>query len=127
MEGTYSIQRGGQIVGTAKISREGLYYQFDCQCQLDKKEVCKICISCGEEQTILGTPIPEGRMFKLRTKLPTKRFAGKEPSFTIISNNEEISEEFIEIKTNMPFPHLVDLKNAVYKERNGASGVVIRK
>ncbi|MBQ8769112.1 MAG: hypothetical protein IJZ15_05665 [Oscillospiraceae bacterium] len=127
MEGTYNIDCGGKKVGTAVISREGLYYRFDCNCQLERKEVCKICVVCGDKRIVLGTPIPEGQIFQLRTKLPVKRFSIGKPRFYIAGSKEEISEEFISVQPNAPFLHLKELKNAVFQVRDGESGIVIRK
>lgn len=127
MEGIYDISFDGQAVGTAKISREGLYYRFDCECRLKKKELFKICISCGDENFILGTPIPEGQQFQLHTKLPIKRFSGQAPCFFITGNKEENAEAFIPVHPDAPFLYLKELKNAVFCIQDGVSGIVIRK
>jgi len=127
MEGTYSILRSGQKVGTARVSREGLYYRFDCECTLDGKEVCKIGVSCGEDEILLGTPIPEGQIFRLRSKLPVKRFSGETPYFYILGNKKEKFEKFVPVDENKPFLYLKYLKNAVFQVRNGETGVMIRK
>ena len=125
MEGTYSIYSGEQCVGTVAVSREGLYYRFDCRCRLEKRELCKICVNCGEDQILLGTPIPDGQQFRLCRKLPVKCFAGETPRFTVTGNGK--SEIFIEVRENEPFLHLKDLKKAVFRVRNGIAGIVIRK
>lgn len=126
MEGSYSICSGEKSIGTARVSKEGLYYRFDCECRLEKKDVCKICVTCGEKCVILGTPIPNGQVFKLHTKLPIKRFTGNTPRF-FITGSQEMVGEFIPIEPDKPFSHLKDLKNAVYQVREGVSGIVIRK
>ena len=124
MEGIYDIHCGGQAVGTAKVSRGGLYYHFDCECRPDKRELFKICIFCGDDQIMLGTPIPDGKIFKLHTKLPIKRFAGKTLSFCLTGNGDEM---FIPVQPQAPFLYFRDLKNAVFRVQNGVSGIVIRK
>ncbi len=127
MEGLYDIHFGGQTAGTAKVSKEGLYYRFDCQCRLAKKEIFKICIACGEDLTILGTPLPDGDTFNLRTRLPAKRFAGKTLRFFIEDDQEKRLENFIPVKPDEPLLQLKDLKNAVFCVRNGVRGIIIRK
>jgi hypothetical protein len=127
MEGIYDIHCGGQVVGTAKVSREGLYYSFDCECKFKRQELFKICAICADKQIMLGTPIPAGQVFKLHTKLPIKRFSGETLRFCITGNQEEKSEEFIPVDPDAPFLHLKDLKNAVFRIQNGISGIVIRK
>ena len=127
MEGIYEIFCGGQAIGTAKVSRDGLYYRFECECMLKKREVCKISAICGEQTIVIGTPVPEGEVFRLRTRLPAKRFSGETPGFYITGNKEENAEKFIPVYPDAPFSHLKDLKNAVFRIRNGVSGVVIMK
>ena len=127
MEGTYRIHSGGQAVGTVKVSREGLYYRFECECRLEKMEICKIGAVCGEEQIVLGTPIPEGQILRLRTKLPIKRFPGETPNFYILGNRIEEFKKFVPVDENKPFLYLRDLKNAVFCIQNGISGIVIKK
>ncbi|MBQ7817277.1 MAG: hypothetical protein IJ388_00575 [Oscillospiraceae bacterium] len=126
MEGTYGIYSGENNIGKVKVSREGLYYHFACECRLEKKEVCKICVICGDERIMLGTPIPEGRVFKLHTKVPIKRFPENTPRF-YITGSQEMVGEFIPIQPDKPFLHLKDLKNAVMQVRDGVSGILIRK
>lgn len=126
MEGNYHVYAGDKTVGSVAVSREGLYYRFDCRCRLENKEICKICIACGQEQILLGTLIPEGRQYRLCRKLPVKRFTGETLRF-FLSGHEEKSEIFIEIRENEPFARLEDLKNAVYRVRNGRTGIVIQK
>ena len=122
MVGIYDIHCGGQVVGTAQVSREGLYYRFECRCQFKKKDVCKICITCGDEEMILGTPVPENGDFVLRTRLPIKRFCGGNLEFTIVGD-----ESFIPVSPDEPFLYLKDLTDAIFAVRNGQCGVIIKK
>ncbi len=125
MEGNYNIYAADQTVGTVAVSREGLYYRFDCQCRLGKRELCKIWVSCGKDQILLGTPIPDGQQFRLCRKLPVKCFAGGTLQFALTGNKK--SEIFIEVRENEPFAYLKDLKNAVFRVQNGIAGIAIRK
>lgn len=127
MEGIYDIHCGGQVVGSAKVSREGLYYRFDCECQMEREEICKVYVTCADKQIMLGTPIPEGQVFKLRTKLPVKRFSGETLVFYLGEKQKEKPEIFIPVRENEPFLHIKDLKNAVFRIHNGVSGIVIQK
>lgn len=121
MEGSYPIFIGEESVGTALVSREGLYYRLDCQCRLRGKEIFKIYAECENGRLLLGTPTPEGDCYRLRTRLPAKRFSGETPRFCL---RQEI---FIPVRPDEPFLHLKDLKNAVFAVRNGESGIIIAK
>ena len=123
MTGMFDIYSGGGSIGTVKVSREGLYYVFDCQCRLQKKEICKVFVDCGEKKIALGTLVPQGDSFVLRTKLPCKHFVDSNWHFSTNVNEGE----FIPIQENTPFLHLKDLKNAVFQIRNGVRGIVIRQ
>lgn len=126
MDGVYNIFDGGTVIGAARVSREGLYYRFDCECRPEKRELFKICLSDENEKIILGTPIPEGHRFCLRTKLPIKRLCGQKPRFFINGRSEE-TEKFIPVAPDMPFLYLQELENAYFCIRDGVSGIVIRK
>lgn len=127
MEGIYDIYCGEKVVGSAKVRREGLYYRFDCECQAERKEICKLYATCAQKQILLGTPIPEGQVFRLRTKLPVKLFSGVTPEFRLLRKLEETLEIFVPVRENEPFLHLKDLKNAVMQVRGGECGIVIKK
>ena len=122
MVGVYEIYSGDGAIGTAKVTREGLYYQFDCQCRLECNEICKIYVRCGENQTLLGTPVPENGAFVLRTRLPKKRFCGDKMEFTIDGD-----KAFLPVSPDEPFLHLADLKDAIFAVCNGQCGVIIKK
>lgn len=124
MEGTYSICCGAQKVGTAVVSAEGLYYSFRCRCQLDKKAICKLCVSCGDERILLGTPIPEGQCFVLRTRIPKKRFGAGEIAVCVAFEGDS-NEIFVPVRETEPFPYLKEIKNAYAQVRGGIRGIAI--
>ena len=121
MEGAYPIFFGEASVGTVSVSREGLYYRFDCRCRLQRKEIFKIYAERADGKLLLGTPIPEGDYYRLRTMLPAKRFLGDIPKFCLRQ------EMFVPVRPDEPFLYLKDLRYAVFAVRNGESGVVIIK
>jgi len=123
MEGTYSICCGAQKVGTAVVSAEGLYYSFRCRCQLDKKAICKLCVSCGDERILLGTPIPEGQYFVLRTRIPKKRFGAGEIAVCVAFEGDS-NEIFVPVRETELFPYLKEIKNAYAQVRGGEPGIV---
>ena len=126
MEGIYSICIDGQKVGTATVSREGLYYSFRCECRLPKREVCKIFVSCGADGVLLGTPFPEGQVFVLRTKLPIKRFGEGQMEFSVVFDGDFQNEKFVPVRETEPFPYLREIKKAYAQERGGIRGIVVK-
>ncbi len=124
MEGTYRIYSGKEEVGTVTVSREGLYYCFDCHCRLAGKALCKIYLFCGEQRVQLGTPIPCGQDFSLRTRIPIKQLKVDKWEFAVVEKNAEICENFVSVSENEPFCALKYLKNARFRTKNGIRGIV---
>ena len=72
MEGVFDITLGGRPVGQAVMFRQGLYWHFDCRCRLSGQVICRIAVSCGGKTENLGIPVPQGKEFVLRTRLPLR-------------------------------------------------------
>ncbi len=123
MEGIHDIYLGEQQVGSAEVTREGLYYRFRCSCSLEGNSVCRVNV-CGQT---LGVLIPRGELFCLETKLPAKRFANKIPIFSVQPNRPVLEGRFIPISPEEPFAYISRLKNAHLARQDGQLGIVIKK
>jgi len=110
-------------VGTAKVSREGLYYRFQCRCTMTEDTLCRVNV--GTES--LGILVPMGDGFGLDTKLPVKRFAGTVSEFRLVPNKPMLEGKFIPIKPEEPFAYIERLKEAHLACRDGQLGIVIRE
>ncbi len=119
------IQLGGQAIGQAEIVKEGLYYRFTCRCRLSGEVVYRLQARCGEMTENLGIPVPEGKDFVLRTRLPIKRLG--EGSITVIATPKEAGLEgkFVPLSPEEPFQYLRRLQNAYLQTRCGQVGVVL--
>ena len=75
MDGVYEIFLGGEPVGQAAVTRQGLYYHISCRLKLTGSVVYKLQAQIGDRLVPLGVPVPEGKYFFLRTKVSAKQLA----------------------------------------------------
>ena len=126
MVGKYDIYRGVDKIGKGEIFREGLYYRFRCWCNLTGEVIYRLIITCGDITENLGIPAPAGGEFYLEKRLPISRFPGGEPIFRAVPRHTSIDGRFIPVSPEEPFVYLQRLKDAVYGERNGIPGVILK-
>ena len=119
----YDIHLNSSIIGQAEVSREGLYYNIVCRCQLPVRSLCKIQITCEDQTELLGTPVPTGKEFILRKKIPVKQLPGSNLSFAAV---EKRKERFVPIYSDQPFEYISQLKTAHLEYRNGQIGIALR-
>ena len=127
MEGVYDIMLGGRPVGQAAVFRKGLYLYFDCRCRLSGETVCRIRVKCGEAETDLGIPVPEGREFVLRTKKPVKGMGTGVPEFWVMPNRVTLPENWVPVRAEEPFAYLTRLQDAFLEVRDGQVGISFRE
>ncbi len=127
MEGSYAIEQGGQKIGQAEVTRQGLYYQFDCKCRLSGEVICRLAAVCGEKTENLGIPVPENGHFVLRKKIPVSKLEGGELKIRVVPKRPESRGQFVPIRAEEPFTYLSRLKNAYLERRGQVLGIVINE
>ncbi|MBQ1264819.1 MAG: hypothetical protein IIY04_05305 [Oscillospiraceae bacterium] len=65
-----AIMHEGMRVGTAQISQEGLYWNVDCACIIDSKDVHRLWAHTKKDAVRLGVLMPEGLQLRLTKRLP---------------------------------------------------------
>ncbi len=125
MEGIYSLYFGGQAIGKAQVTRQGLYYRFSCCCRLSGGVVCKVLVRCGGVSENLGILAPEGEGFSLVTRVPVKRFGKGSPEFTVVPNRPEFSGNFAPIYPEEPFAYIEKLREAFLVRQGGRCGILL--
>ena len=123
----YEIMLGAEPVGHARISREGLYSRFRCQCSLSGTVVCRIVMVYGSEEVDLGIAVPQNDSFCVDTRLPTKRIPAGTPRFEVRPRRASFDPEFIPIRPDEPFLYLSKLKTAYLVKRGQLTGVMFRE
>ena len=126
MEGLYDILRGGEKIGKAEVRREGLYYCFQCCCDLTGEAMYRLIVTCGGKTENLGIPVPEGDCFWLSKRLPISRFSSDEPEFRAVPKHEPQQQGmWVPIFPETPFDYIARLEHAVMERRGEDVGILI--
>ena len=112
MNGSYPIYLGIEAVGQAEVEKRGLYYHFFCQCKLTGEVIFRIVAETGETRENLGIPVPEGKHFSLKTRVPVSHFAQCEPVFRLVPRHPEVYEKAVPFSPQEPFAYLQKLEKA---------------
>lgn len=115
MEGIYEVTYRGQTVGTAEITREGLYLRICARCRVSDNEIHRLYAD-GEK---IGVLMPDRGGLVLETRIPAKRL--KEGcAFSL----DEKAEQFIPIRPGKTFPHLDKVRSGRIGFRDGIHGLI---
>ena len=112
-------------IGTAKIKKEGLYYNFRCKCRLSGQVICRLVAYCGENRQNLGICVPMDGEFGVQTRIPVKRLGEGTLVVRAEPNHGTVSERFVPIRAEEPFAYIDKLQNAFFAYRNKQPGVVL--
>lgn len=123
----HEILLGGQTVGKAAVSRQGLYYDFNCRCDFTGEVMYRLQVRCGDSCHTLGIPVPENGKFVLKTRIPAKKLGDGELEFTAVPKHTDLTGKFIPLSPEEPFRYLRRLQEAVLQVRDGKVGVVIKE
>ena len=125
MADTYDVLLGGEAAGKAQVSREGLYYCFQCRLHLSGEVMYKLILQKEGQSLDLGVPVPQGNLFTLTTRIPIKRIG--EGPFTIraVPKHAPVGKRFVPLKEDEPFRYLSKLNEAVFAVQDGKSGILI--
>ena len=127
MDGVYEIMLGGRPVGQAAVFRRGLYLYFDCRCRLSGETVCRLRMKCGETETDLGIPVPEGGWFVLRTRVSARQLGRGKLDFVLVPKHAPVGENFVPLSPATPFAYLHRLEQAFLTRQNGVVGISFRE
>ena len=125
MTGTYDILLGGKCVGQASVTRQGLYYCFDCRCQITGEVMYKLLVTCADKTESLGLLIPEGKDFRLSARVPIKKLGQGTFQFRAVPRHGEMRGKFIPVYPDEPFAYISRLHTAFLENRDGQVGVII--
>ncbi len=121
----YQIHMGNEVIGTAQITREGLYYSVVCLCKLPEKAMYRLMVSCEATQLDLGILLLEGDVYTLKTKLPCKRLGEGAPVFRVVTHSDAEKRQFVPISSDIPFNHISRLERAQLQIVDGSVGVLL--
>ncbi len=112
----YPVQHDGRKIGTAFVTRQGLYYRIGCQCEENTESPPRIALQCGNRTVKLGLCVPIEGGFGIRTRIPVKRVGEEEMRFFVEQENWEkwISLESCDFLRYLPHVRLADVDGKPY-------------
>ena len=116
---------GNQLVGKVSVTRQGLYYRFQCRCQLSGDVVCRLSVRCGDRRESLGVVVPMDGGFGLDTSLPAKRLGEGEMEFALSPKHDLPQGKFIPLSPEEPFAYIERLKESFLTKKEGKLGLVL--
>lgn len=113
-----NIYLDGNVVGTVKISEEGLYYSVECTCDLPRDTIFKAyaVTSCGTLN--LGVCAPYGEKLRTVRKIPVTRWGNATPRFYVVPKDKS-AREIIELLPNEPIACVEELRKSALMWENG--------
>lgn len=123
MQMEYPVWLGKKAVGKVEVRKQGLYWKFDCRCQLTGGVVCRLVASWPGGQERLGVPVPDGDGFRLETRIPAKRL-GEDLQFSLVPKLEQ-QERFVPIVPEEPFSYIARIKDSYLVKRGEQVGILV--
>ena len=119
MEGTYDVYSAGQIVGSVVVTRQGLFYQFLCRCDLSGDVMFRLILCCDDLEWDLGILTPTDGKFGMNTKWSTKKLGQGRPKFYLKPNRHTSGMNMVKICPEEPFAYLTKLQDAYLRKQRG--------
>ena len=123
MQQEYPILYDKQAVGTAYLTREGMYFRIRCFICEKVPHPCRITLTCEQGALELGLCVKEGEGYGLTTRRRVADIGQNICMFSVSSHAKQPSAVFYEVSETAAFPHLTQLKNARFARKNGKTGI----
>lgn len=121
----YGVYFGNQLAGKVQVQRQGLYYRFQCRCQLTGDVICRLVVRCGEQAVPLGVVVPMDGGFGLDTRLAVKHLGEGPWQFRLVPKHAQPREQFCPIYPEEPFTYIARLKEGFLSRQDGQLGLVL--
>ena len=114
---------GSERVGSACVTKEGLYYRISCRCLLSGSVPCVVKVT-GDREMDLGLCVPLCGGFGVETRIPIKRVGEGTLNFRVLPKHRIRTEQFVPVSAEEPFRYITRLKDAYLVRRNGQMGLL---
>ena len=125
MSQSYGVYFGNQLAGKVQVQRQGLYYRFQCRCQLTGDVICRLVVRCGGQEVPLGVVVPMDGGFGLDTRLAAKHLGAGELEFRLVPKHAQPKEQFCPIYPEEPFAYIARLKEGFLARKDGQPGLML--
>lgn len=123
---TYKIFLDEAAVGTAQVTKSGLYYKLRCLCYLPTNDIYRIVVQNGALTCDLGPCVPLADGFGICTQVPIKRIGEGKLRFFAQLKSKKQAVKFIPVDPQKPFAYLCCLENARFAKENGVPGLMLQ-
>lgn len=126
MDGTYEVYLDGKSVGTASVTRLGLYYEISCRCRPAKEDLLELVVQTQDHLENLGLLVPGQGTMEGRKRVPVKRLGQGRMQFFLRPRNGK-QEQLLEVDGQKPFAYLQELHRAYFVRRGEKAMIGLRK
>ncbi len=112
MKSDYKIMMHNTQVGTASITKQGLYWVINCCCQLPDNKMHRVCMKTEDAEIDMGILVPNDHCFYLIHRVAMKKAGKGEPQFFIKEEIHEVAASFQPILQDEPFVAIERLKDS---------------
>lgn len=123
----YIVQLDGSIVGSAKVTREGLYLHIVCKCTFAESGLYKIEAEGPSGTVNLGTCVQRQESFGLDTRVPVKHLGIGELVFRVLVPPKNKEQVRIPISEREAFAYIAKLRNARLIIQSGKRYIELRE
>ena len=120
----YPIYFAQERIGTAEVTKEGLYYRICCRCAVCGDVPLRVRAAATAEVD-LGLCIPMGDVCGMVVRIPVK-YVGQGSLRFRASATHTATEEMTVISPNEPFGYIARLKDAYLMKRGQVIGICYR-
>ncbi len=122
---TFEITRNNQIVGSAEVCIEGLYYKISCRCQLPAQAMYRIYMVSEDVKIDLGVCIPKDNQFILTKRIPIKQIGKSVFTFYVYEKKYNQEDFAMPLANDKTFPYIDQLERAYLEIRNKQPYIII--
>lgn len=121
----FNVYLEKQIVGTAEIQINGLYYHICCRCKLPTGKLFRLNAICGQHTVDLGICVPFEDGFGVNKRVPVKNLDTENVLFQLSTKQGASNSIFLPLDPQKPFEKMAYLMDAKFERQNGVAGLLI--
>ena len=122
--GEYAVLFGSERIGTATVTKQGLFYCITCKCRISGSVPVRVRV-IGEREVDLGLCVPMGEAFGLKATIPIKSVGSGDLTFFAAAKHRAAQELMI-VSADEPFRYIARLKDAYLVKRENGVGITFR-
>ena len=125
----HNVFLSDRIIGNVRVTKEGLYYRFQCHCDLPDNEIFRLFAQGSKQRIDLGILAPDKVGYSIIKKVPIKEFGEELLSFQVWPQEQMKSRAYssVVVYPDRPFDYISKLPSARLNIENGNYCVLLQK